>query len=206
MGGWNAHNLLKALGKMLNVRLAYPGRHLPHRQIRGLEQSHRHMHFMAKHIPMKGNAGKFPNQGTDIVSETMRCHPIPFDRTEIDAQLKRFGSSITALDERIKAGYSVGAFNSRGKHCLCDWSYPSSAYSLQDAEVAALCAPRRLYIQIGMDDTVFDYRSAVAEAEWAMAYYRQLGAENAIHFDLCPGGHTLSDHEEGFDFLFESLK
>ena len=177
----------------------------------------------------------------------MRCHPIPFDRTKIDAMLKRFGSSITALEisgitrcldyvcaredidasrvgmiglsyggyftlytmaleQRIKAGYSAGAFNSRDVHCLYDWSYPGAAFSLQDAEVAALCAPRRLYLQVGTEDNVFQYRSAISEAEQAKAYYRQLGAESNIQFDVWSGGHTLSDHDQGFDFLFAALK
>lgn len=180
-------------------------------------------------------------------TETMRCHPIPFDRTKTDSQLRRFGSSITgleicgirrcldyvcgredidenrigmvglsyggyftlhtmALDQRIKAGYSAGAFNSRDAHCLCDWCYPGAAYLMQDAEVAALCAPRKLYLQVGVEDNVFNYRTAIAEAEQAKAYYRQLDAENNIRFDVWPGGHTLSDHDEGFDFLLSALQ
>lgn len=178
--------------------------------------------------------------------ETQRAHPIPFDRTKTDAALKRFGSSVTALeitgiqrcldyvsamqeidenrvgmvglsyggyftlhtmalDTRIKAGYSAGAFNSRDKHCFCDWGYPSSAFLLQDAEVAALCAPRRLYIQVGMEDTVFDYKTAVTEAQQAQDYFARLGAEDSFQFDLWSGGHTLSDHDRGFDFLFDAL-
>lgn len=179
--------------------------------------------------------------------ETQRAHPIPIDRTKTDAALKRFGSSITALeitgiqrcldyvsampeidenrigmvglsyggyftlhtmalDTRIKAGYSAGAFNSRDKHCLTDWSYHSSAWLLQDAEIAALCAPRKLYIQVGMEDSVFDYRTAVTEAQQAQAYFAQLGAETSFQFDLWPGGHTLSDHDRGFAFLFDALQ
>lgn len=179
-------------------------------------------------------------------TETMRRHNIPFDRTVIDSQLRRFGSTITgmeicgicrcldyictlpeineerigmvglsyggyftlhtmALDQRIKAGYSAGAFNSRDNRCLCDWSYPSAAFLLQDAEVAGLCAPRKLYLQVGTEDTVFDYRSATKEAEQAKLYYRQLNAEENIRFDVWPGGHTISDHDRGFDFLFDAL-
>lgn len=179
-------------------------------------------------------------------TETMRGHNIPFNRTIVDSQLRRFGSTITgleicgicrcldytctlpevneerigmvglsyggyftlytmALDQRIKAGYSAGAFNSRDAHCLCDWSYPSAAFLLQDAEIAGLCAPRKLYLQVGMEDTVFDYHSAIKEAEQAKLYYRQFNAEENIRFDVWAGGHTLSDHDRGFDFLFASL-
>ena len=178
--------------------------------------------------------------------ETQRAHPIAHDRAHTDAMLKRFGSSITALEisgirrcldyacsrsdidstrigmmglsyggyftlhtmavePRIKAGYSAGAFNSRDMHCLSDWSYPNAAFLLQDAEVAALCAPRKLYVQVGMADTVFDYHGAVKEAQQAKAYYQQLGAAENFQFDLWPGGHTVSDHDHGYDFLFSSL-
>ena len=179
-------------------------------------------------------------------TETQRGHDIPYDRVKLDAQLKRFGSSITgleivgiqrcldyactledidadrigmmglsyggyftlhtmALEPRIKAGYSAAAFNSRDVHCLVDWSYKSAAFQLQDAEIAALCAPRKLYIQVGRDDTVFDYRSAIAEAERAAEYFAQLGAKEHFCFDVWSGGHTVSHHDEGYNFLFGEL-
>jgi predicted esterase len=143
-----------------------------------------------------------------------RCLDYVSSRTDIDSERigmvgLSYGGYFTlhtmAVEQRIKAGYSAGAFNSRDAHCLSDWCYPGAAYQLQDAEIASLCAPRKLYLQVGMEDTVFDYRNAIAEAEQAKDYYRQLGAEENIRFDVWPGGHTLSNHDLGFDFLFSSL-
>ncbi len=179
-------------------------------------------------------------------SETMRAHPIPYNRHDVDIDLKRFGSSITALeisgirkcldyvcsleeiaadkvamaglsyggyftlhtmaaDTRIKAGYCAGVFNDRDLYNWSDWCYFQSAVTFQDAEVAALCAPRRLYVQVGMEDQVFDYRTAVLEAERVKDYYKILGEEENFVFDVWEGGHTISLHNKGYDFIFDKL-
>ena len=178
--------------------------------------------------------------------EGQRAHPIPFDRHKLDWNLKRFGTSITALeicgilrameaalsfaqidgdrvgmiglsyggyytlhtmaaDWRICAGYAAGAFNDRDIYSWEDWCYPGSADMFQDAEVAGLCAPRRLYIQVGKEDPVFDYRSAVTEGERVQKYFDAFGCSDNFVFDLWDGGHTISDSDRGIDFLFEAL-
>ena len=178
--------------------------------------------------------------------ETMRKHDIEYDRGKVDSELKRFGSSITALeikgimrcidyactlpcvnrdkigmvglsyggyfalhtmaaDTRIKASYCVAAFNDRDVYGFRDWCYKSSAELFQDAEVASLCAPRKLYIQVGKTDNVFDYQYALPEAERAEKYYKHLGAADNIRFSLWDGGHTLSDSDDGFDFIFSAF-
>ena len=179
--------------------------------------------------------------------ETARAHPIAYDRGKMDWELKRFGTSITALeiagiqrcldfvldmdeidnervgmiglsyggyfamhtmaaDTRILAGYSAGAFNDRDFHSKPDWSYQGSAGCFQDAEVAALCAPRKLYIQVGKEDSVFDYRQSVDEAERVKPYYEAFGCPENFVFDLWEGGHRVSDHDGGYDFLFSVLR
>lgn len=180
-------------------------------------------------------------------SLTQRAHPIPYNRQNIDRDLKRLGTSITALeiagiqrsldyvssleyidperiammglsyggyftqytmaaDTRIKAGYSAGAFNDRDVHCFGDWGYQGSAKLFQDAEVAALCAPRKLYVQMGKADPVFDYRSTVPEAERAAKYYEAFGCPENFRYDLWDGGHTVSPDDAGYDFLFSAIE
>lgn len=175
--------------------------------------------------------------------ETARAHPIPYDRRKIDSNLKRYGSSITAMeicgiqksldavcelpeiledkiammglsyggyftlytmaaDTRIKAGYTAGVFNDRDVYDWADFVYPFSALKFQDAEVAALCAPRKLYIQIGKEDKVFDYRSALPEIEKVRDYYQALECTDNLKISIWEGGHTISMDEEGYDFLF----
>lgn len=177
---------------------------------------------------------------------TMRAHAVPHNRNKTDIDMKRFGSSITALeisgimksldyvcgleeidaekiamiglsyggyftlhtmaaDTRIKAGYCVAAFNDRDVYDWADWSYKSSALCFQDAEVAALCAPRKLYVQVGMEDQVFDYHSAMTEAERVKDYFEAFGVPENYKFDVWEGGHTISDHDEGYELLFSVL-
>lgn len=122
-------------------------------------------------------------------------YEVPFDRKELDARLKRVGSSITALevfgftrildffedkpyvknfgmvglsyggfytlfttacDTRIKSAISCSFFNDRDIIGWSDWVWQNSAYKFNDAEVAALCYPRRLCIQMGDNDQLFD--------------------------------------------------
>ena len=111
-----------------------------------------------------------------------------------------------AADERIKVGYSAGCFNDRDVYDWSDWCYSGSASVFQDAEVAALCAPRPIYVSVGRVDEVFDYRSAMPEAERARDYYCALGCEENFRFSVWDGGHTIEDSDAGYEFLFDVLK
>ncbi|MBP3468314.1 MAG: prolyl oligopeptidase family serine peptidase [Lachnospiraceae bacterium] len=178
--------------------------------------------------------------------ETFRAHEIVYNRERMDVDLKRFGSSMTALeisgimkcldyvcameetepnkvamiglsyggyftlytmaaDTRIKAGYCAGAFNDRDIYNRADWCYKHSGQTFQDAEVAALCAPRKLFVQVGKEDKVFDYRSAVREAERVRPYYAVFGMAENFQLSVWSGGHTISDDDTGYEFLFQAL-
>lgn len=111
-----------------------------------------------------------------------------------------------AADTRIKAGYSNACFNNRDHYTsFIDWCYKDAGYRFQDAEVAALCAPRKLFLSVGTADTVFDYRHAIPEAERIVDYYKAFGKEENLVFTVWEGGHTVNDTDEGFEFLFEGL-
>jgi len=111
-----------------------------------------------------------------------------------------------AADTRIKAGFSNACFNDRNAYPLNDWTYPDSAHLFQDAEVAALCAPRKLYIAVGKTDTVFDYKYAIPEAERVKKYYAAAGVPDNFVFTAWDGGHTVPDTDEGFDFMFSAFE
>ena len=180
-------------------------------------------------------------------SPVHRQHPIPYNRQQLDASLKRFGLSITGLEitfirrairffsnmeevdgerigmmglsyggyftlhtmaaePRIKAGYSNACFNNRDCYpSFTDWYYKDAGYRFQDAEVAALCAPRKLFLSVGKADPVFDYRHAIPEAERIKDYFKAFGKEENLVFSVWEGGHTVNDTDEGFDFLFEGI-
>lgn len=116
-----------------------------------------------------------------------------------------FSLHTAAADERIISIYDAGSFNDRSEVCFSDWSYPNSAYLFHDAEVAALCAPRRLRIDVGKQDQVFDYRPSAAEAERIKKYYAAFNAEQEFQFNLWDGGHRFEQDCSGFDFFFDGL-
>lgn len=111
-----------------------------------------------------------------------------------------------AADTRIKAGYSNACFNNRDHYThFLDWCYKDAGYRFQDAEVAALCAPRKLFLTVGKADPVFDYRHAIPEAERIKEYYKAFDREENLAFLVWEGSHTVNDTDEGYDFLFDGI-
>ena len=132
-----------------------------------------------------------------------------FDESRVGMMGISYGGYFTlhtmAVDTRIRSGYCAAVFNDRDRFCFSDWGYAGSANAFQDAEVAALCAPRHLFVQVGKEDSVFDYRSAVEEAKRVPDYFDALGASDRFRFSLWEGGHTISDSDEGLDFFLTPL-
>ena len=131
------------------------------------------------------------------------------DRERIGMTGLSYGGYFTlhtmAQDTRIKAGYAVGAFNDRDEYPRFDWTYFGGSLCFHDAEVAALCAPRRLAIQIGKLDHVFNYKTALGEMERVRDYFSAFGVPENLKLSVWDGGHTYSDSDECFNFFFESL-
>ena len=111
-----------------------------------------------------------------------------------------------AADTRIKAGYASSFFNDRDHYTnFNDWCYKNSGDLFQDAEVAALCAPRKLFLSVGMADNIFDYHYSIPEAQRIKDYYKAFDTPDNLVFCLWEGGHSISPTDEGFDFLFGAL-
>ena len=110
-----------------------------------------------------------------------------------------------AADKRIKAGYAAGFFNDRSHECFNDWGYQNAAYMFQDAEVAGLCAPRLLLVDVGKVDPVFGYATSVPEAERAKEYYRAAGVEDKFSFNLWEGGHRFDVDAGRFEKFFAEI-
>ena len=82
---------------------------------------------------------------------------------------------------------------------------PNSANTFHDAEVAALCAPRKLYVAVGKEDSVFDYKSAASEAKRVHKYFEAFGCPENFVFSAWDGGHTMPDDDAGLDFMFSAF-
>ncbi len=96
-----------------------------------------------------------------------------------------------ACDTRIKAGWSAAFFNDRIRYNWQDFVWSGSASGFLDPEVVGLCAPRRLILDIGKADTVFDYASAVPLFERTKAFYEEAGASSRLTVHLWEGEHRF---------------
>lgn len=110
-----------------------------------------------------------------------------------------------AADIRIKSGYSNAAFNDRNTYSWFDWCYKNSGNTFHDAEVAALCAPRKLYVSVGTKDEVFTHTTAVKEAQRVHKYFDAFLCPQNFVFNVWEGGHTVNPTDEGIDFLLSSF-
>lgn len=143
-------------------------------------------------------------------------YDVPFDRVNIDARLKRVGSSITAvelyglarildyfeaqddvlsfgmvglsyggfytlflsaLDERISSAVSCSFFNTRDEYPWSDWTWHCSAERFDDAEIACLVYPRKLCIEIGTKDALFDFSSGEKSFEKLKELCKNVGTD-----------------------------
>ncbi len=110
-----------------------------------------------------------------------------------------------ALEPRIKSAYSSGFFNDRLKYDWPDFLWQGCAAKFLDAEIAALIAPRALYIEVGKRDVLFSYQSASDEFARLTRFYSAQNAENKLRFKITSEGHYLDSEDDGFDFLFDHL-
>ena len=170
-------------------------------------------------------------------------YEISFDRKEIDARLKRVGSSITAvevygimrildyfeaqsnvsnlgmvglsyggfytlftaaLDTRIRSAISCSFFNTRDRIGWSDWTWQNSAEKFDDAEIAALVYPRRLWIGVGNNDELFDVKYAKESFEKLKELCQNVGTDwiDLFTFD---GTHEFFKEEEPIRQLIEEL-
>ncbi|SDD47883.1 Alpha/beta hydrolase family protein [Paenibacillus sp. UNCCL117] len=110
-----------------------------------------------------------------------------------------------ALDERIKAAYSSCFFNNRFVYDWSDWTWFDSGRRFLDAEIAGLVCPRPLYIELGLEDELFDVSHARVEAERVRSFYERLGLSGRLRYKEFQGGHEFAPDDAGVEFICEAL-
>lgn len=174
-------------------------------------------------------------------------HKVPFDRTRIDSQLRRVGSSITAveiygmmrildyfeaqdyvssfgmvglsyggfyslfttaIDTRIKAAIPSAYFNTRDSDAfmsLPDWSWFGAAEKFDDAEIACLTYPRKLYIEVGINDNLFRINLGRKAFKKIKHICSDVGTD-WVKFIEFEGEHEFDPSDEPIKQLIEDLK
>lgn len=111
----------------------------------------------------------------------------------------------TALETRIRVGYASAFFNSRIRYNWPDFTWFGSACSFLDAEIAALVAPRALYIEVGRQDPVFNVETAIEEFDRLKPFYEAQQAVDKLVFSVINKGHRYDDRSVGLDFLMKHI-
>lgn len=168
---------------------------------------------------------------------------VSFDRSNIDARLKRVGSSITAvelyglmqvldyfeskdnvsdfgmvglsyggfytlylaaIDTRIKSALSCAFFNTRDKYPSSDWTWFRSAELFDDAEIACLVYPRKLCIEIGTNDNLFDVTYGIKSYERVLELCNDVGTD-WISFITFEGTHEFCKDDAPIKALVDEI-
>ena len=113
-----------------------------------------------------------------------------------------------AAEPRIRSAISSSFFSERKNHCWVDWSWKSAAACYDDAEIACLCYPRRICVEMGDHDELFPVQSTVNAAEAVRTYSREAGIDPDTWFDcqVFDGAHEFGRMDEPFDRLFADLE
>ena len=91
----------------------------------------------------------------------------------------------TAIDKRFVACHSSSWFNDRQKYNWTDWTYSKF---LSDYQVVAEILPRKVFIEVGKHDEMFDVDSSIKE-------YGKLNENNFAHhcvYNIYDGGHEIN--------------
>ena len=170
-------------------------------------------------------------------------YAVSFNRQEIDAKLKRVGSSITAveiygimrcldyfeaqdyvsslgmlglsyggfytlftsaIDTRIKSALSCAYFNSRDNYTFSDWTWQGAANKFDDAEVAALTYPRKLYLRVAESDPLFDPSFARRSFETIKRRCAEVGTD-WVDFAVFEGEHEFVKDDAPLQQLITDL-
>ena len=108
----------------------------------------------------------------------------------------------TALDTRLRSAICCSYFNKRDAVPWSDWVWFDSARKFDDAQLACLVYPRKLYILMGSRDELFDYRNTVASYEEATA----LCKDQWLQLHIYDGNHEFCKDAEPIQALIRDLK
>ena len=127
------------------------------------------------------------------------------DLTSLSACGMSYGAYLTmramALDKRIKRGFFMSCFNGGDDIRFPEWQ-PQPGFSLlRDGEIAGMCAPRHVTVEVGQTDEIFPPAGAVREAETAKVAYLLADAAKNFNLSIWHGGHIVNPKTECAEFL-----
>ncbi|MBR2459691.1 MAG: hypothetical protein IKB34_00460 [Clostridia bacterium] len=110
----------------------------------------------------------------------------------------------SALDTRIRSAISCSFFNERDRYPWSDWTWFRSAEQFDDAEIACMVYPRRLCIEIGTKDELFDVSHGIRSYEKIKNLCKDVGLD-WISFIAFDGTHEFYKDERPVEELMKHL-
>lgn len=89
----------------------------------------------------------------------------------------------TAADPRIRSAVSSSFFSQRRHYAWPDWSWKGAATLYDDPEIACLCYPRRLCVEMGDHDELFAAKYTHTAADEVKTYCRHAGIDPDTWFE-----------------------
>jgi dienelactone hydrolase len=111
-----------------------------------------------------------------------------------------------AADVRIRSAYASCSFEETvGMAAFYDWKWKNSGHMFDEAEIAALIAPRAVCFDAGDRDELFG--SGMSKKEYAAAkpFFEAQGVGEKIMLKCFDGGHELDPADDCMDFFFKYL-
>lgn len=114
----------------------------------------------------------------------------------------------TAADPRIRSAVSSSFFSQRRHYAWPDWSWKGAAALYDDAEIACLCYPRRLCVEMGDHDELFAAKYTHAATDEVKAYCRHAGIDPDTWFAciVFDGIHEYGRMEDPIKRLISDLE
>ncbi len=113
----------------------------------------------------------------------------------------------SAVEPLIDAAYISCQFSERYTYDQWpDWMFDGIAEKFLDAEIAALIAPRPLFIEEADADEFFAPEPFLAECRRTEPFYAAAGASDKLKYRVFSGEHEFATDDDGVEFLMENLK
>lgn len=111
---------------------------------------------------------------------------------------------LSAIDERIKSAISCSFFNSRDNYPWLDWTWFGFADKFDDAEIACMVYPRKLCIEVGEKDELFNVKGAKESFEILSKLCEGVG-EEWLKFITFDGGHEFCKDDGPIEELVKHI-
>lgn len=111
---------------------------------------------------------------------------------------------LSAIDKRIRSAISCSFFNTRDQITWSDWTWFKSAEKFDDAEIACMVYPRKLCIEIGTNDNLFDVTYGIKSYERVLELCNDVGTD-WISFITFEGTHEFCKDDAPIKALVDEI-